>query len=336
MKIPMLYCRALGIYVVTAALSGCGGSQPPIGTPAAMSDIGSAVNARGKSTTYHETFHYVGHKQAFIVPDGVTQLHVVAVGGVGAVANKSANFPGAYPGRVSAVVRVTPQETLYVFVGGNASASSGGFNGGGRGASVSQLYYPSYDSYGGGGASDVREAGAGLRHRILVAAGGGGQGGFDTDQGANWGDGGWGGGKTGGAGEKGGCSLRRCLRNDYDEQAGGGGGGGGQAYGGSGGSYGPGNPSGFPGENGSLGKGGAGGFCSPSSSYCDTGGYGGGGGGGYYGGGGGGSGGYTDSSYIGGGGGGGGGSSYVERKALEFRIYHKWKASNGIVVFSWQ
>jgi hypothetical protein len=21
---------------------------------------------------------------------------------------------------------------------------------------------------------------------------------------------------------------------------------------------------------------------------------------------------------------------------LEFRIYHKWKASNGIVVFSWQ
>ena len=51
MKISMLYCRTLTIYVVAAMLSGCGGSQPPIGQPGAMPQTSAfATHAdRGKS-----------------------------------------------------------------------------------------------------------------------------------------------------------------------------------------------------------------------------------------------------------------------------------------------
>lgn len=193
-----------GSIVIALLLAGCSSSQPMISTRIRPASIESAVRTRS-GLTHHETFHYTGSKQTFVVPDGVTQLHVVAVGGLGAVANESAKFPGAYPGRVSALIPVTPQETLYVFVGGNGNGITGGFNGGGNGASLSPLYYHFFDSYGGGGASDVREGNAGLRHRILIAGGGGRQGGADSFPPINRGAGGWGGGTIGGAGKRGRC-----------------------------------------------------------------------------------------------------------------------------------
>lgn len=102
------------------------------------------------------------------MPVHVTQIKVIARGahGVGS--------PVSDGGRVHAVIPVTPGEKLVIYVGGDASGSTGGFNGGANGG---QGYYCSCPGYGGGGATDVRERGSGLGNRVLVAGGSGGQGG---------------------------------------------------------------------------------------------------------------------------------------------------------------
>jgi hypothetical protein len=78
-----------------------------------------------------------------------------------------------------------------VFVGGQGNGAAGGFNGGGNAGPGGTR---GGASYGGGGASDVRAGSDTLRDRILVAAGGGGEGsgGFEV--------GGRGGGEIGGIG----------------------------------------------------------------------------------------------------------------------------------------
>jgi hypothetical protein len=63
--------RALSISVAAALLSACGGSSVPIATD-------YAIGAGGLK--YHQTFSYTGSEQTFIVPAGVTQLTVVALG----------------------------------------------------------------------------------------------------------------------------------------------------------------------------------------------------------------------------------------------------------------
>ncbi|WP_406191734.1 putative Ig domain-containing protein [Streptomyces sp. NBC_01017] len=215
-----------------------------------------------------------GEEQTFTVPDGVTSVEVTAIGGHGGFSAGAAGGQGA---QVSATLAVDDVPTLYVRVGGNATAGSctggvqcvGGFNGGGSGTSDG--------GGGGGGASDIR---AEEDIRLVVAAGGGGGGRFNIGQ---FGGGGFGqcvGGLGGGAGQPGGNG--QC--------AGGTGGAAGTATEGGGG----GTPDG---ADGTLGSGGAGGT-------------GGGGGGGLYGGGSGG-----DQVPAGSGrsgaGGGGGGSSLV-------------------------
>ncbi|MFY9739833.1 MAG: hypothetical protein WAK11_12410 [Candidatus Cybelea sp.] len=298
---------ALGVCVVM--LAGCGGHASNGVVPS---------GAPNSSLPHHKSLYYTGGAQTFDVPTGVTQISVVARGA------KGAGKPIADGGRVHAVIPVTPGETLVVYVGGDASESTGGFNGGGSGG------YGDSNGYGGGGASDVREGGDGLANRILVAGGGGGQGGGNYYK--PFGAGGQGGGKTGGAGAKGGFSPYGSGNGSH--YSGGGGGGGTQDNGGAGGSEGTGPTCyGVPGDDGSFGQGGAG--ANGASREC--GGSGGGGGGGYYGGGGGGAGAAYYSGYYGGGGGGGGGSSYAESRAKDVHIWQGWKnrAHNGLVVFSW-
>jgi hypothetical protein len=303
---------ALGVCVAVAMLGGCGGQASNGAIPSGVPD---------SSLPHHKTFNYTGAAQDFTVPAGVTQLDVVARGA------KGGGFNGTHGGRVHADIPVTPGERLVVYVGGDASKSTGGFNGGGSsGYSDSGSGYSA--GYAGGGASDVREGGDGLANRILVVGGGGGKGGGDYPTN---GTGGKGGGKTGGAGAKG-----TPKSGNGSRYSGGGGGGGTQGlYGGAGGSEGTGPLCyGLPGDDGTLGEGGTG--ASEASDEC--GGAGGGGGGGYYGGGGGGSGAAYPSGYYGGGGGGGGGSSYVERKARNVHMWQGWKNPdpNGLVVISWQ
>lgn len=107
---------------------------------------------------------------SFVVPLGVTTLHVEALGGSGGFGNFANRIPGA-GALVTADIPVMPGGTLTVLVAGNGGIGTAGFNGGG---SVSTFGSPT----GGGGASDVREIADDLSSRVLVAGGGGGISGF--------------------------------------------------------------------------------------------------------------------------------------------------------------
>jgi hypothetical protein len=301
---------ASGVCVGIAMLAGCGGQASNGVVPSGVPD---------SSLPHHKTFNYTGGAQDFTVPAGVTHISVVARGAKGGGSN------GAHGGRVHALIPVTPGEKLVVYVGGDALGTTGGFNGGGSGASIG-----TGGGKGGGGATDVREGGTSLSHRIIVSGGGGGAG---QNYAYYHGDGGKGGGVTGGSG---GCVLR-YTGSECNKWSGQGGGGGLQFAGGIGGAGGECLTAyGVQGENGALGIGGNGGVGGSYHYTVFAGGGGGGGGGGYYGGGGGGSG-CTGESYGGGGGGGGGGSSYVERKARDVHMWQGWKnpEPNGLVVLSW-
>lgn len=297
--------------MAAALLAGCGGT--PGGTPGAVplaTDPGNAV-------TRHKTFHYTGGKQTFTVPDGVTKIKVVALGGNGANWN---GVLGGYGGLVSATFSVTPHEQLIVYVGGNASGETGGFNGGGSGGAGPSGSGSSSAGAGGGGASDVRTDPGKLSDRVVVAAGGGGAGSGGYGNGSSPASGGEGGDRTGGSG---GSSCPNIC--------GGGGAGGTQKAGGSGGDGGSGSTDGGDGARGLGGSGGSG-VILGSPEY-EAGG-GGGAGGGYYGGGGGG-GGSDDGGSYGSGGGGGGGSSYVKPTATGGRMWEGWKAAQRVVVLYW-
>jgi hypothetical protein len=230
------------------------------------------------------TFSFTGAEQTFTVPQGVTSLHVVAVGGRGGPGFGPLGGQGAPGVTATADLAVTPGTPLYVEVGGNGGGgqemgltAAGGFNGGGIGGASGG---GSCDGAGGGGgATDVRtiprSAGmASLASRLITAGGGGGGGGDDNTPG----------GGTAGAGGAAGFDGGNAT---------------GSAAGGAKGSAGTLSAGGAP--NGSLGTGGGGG--SASMGVC--GGGGGGGGGGVYGGGGAANGGGGGDA----GGGGGGGSS---------------------------
>jgi hypothetical protein len=310
---------AFSICAASALLAGCGGSQPPIGA--------SAASTQDVTPSGHQRFDYTGQRQTFTVPTNVTWLTVDALGASGASGEflPRIGIEGPNGGRVYAVIPVTPGEKLAVFVGGEGSEMSGGFNGGGNGGGASYDCY--CYGYGGGGASDIRRGGDRLRDRVLVVGGGGGQGGRGSNSSSHGGGGGEGGASIGGAGDTGG-----------NNNAGGGGAGGRQHRGGSGGSAGVAagsfDCSGSSGDVGSLGQGGDGGAgCSEEYSY---GAGGGGGGGGYYGAGG--AGGGSGCNYCGQpGGGGGGGSSYIEPSAKRFQTWQGWKKATGtgVVVLSW-
>jgi trimeric autotransporter adhesin len=312
-----LGCYGLGVCVAVAMFAGCGGHGSDGVVPIAAGPVAPYLKF-----PYHKTFKYTGEAQDFKVPAGIRMLKVVALGAHGALGSRGSGSV-ALGGRVSAVIPVTPGEKLVVYVGGNASEKSGGFNGGADGAS------------GGGGASDVRQGGDRLSDRVLVVGGGGGAGGPPGTYHRGYGRGGKGGNSTGGSGRAGWCGFGSVSTGCGGSNGGGGGGTGGtQSRGGLGGQGGGGSLGyGGPGENGKLGRGGAGG--ATCRDYC--GGRGGGGGGGYYGGGGGGVGGGHTSYYWGGGGGGGGGSSYAESTATNVHMWQGWKqsAGNGLVVISW-
>lgn len=221
------------------------------------------------------TFNYTGAMQTWTVPPCVTSINVIVAGA------KGGGGAGGNGARITATLTVTPGQVLNIFVGGAGSCgnNSGGWNGGATGW-ASNPANASYNSCGGGGASDIRIGGTALANRVIVAGGGGGKGGGSTTT-------------TSGGGAT--CNNGAAGTSSY----GSGGGGGTQTSGGAAGTPWAGTPPG--GSAGSLGNGGQGGFWSTAS--------GGGGGGGYYGGGGGG----NDGCCTGanGGGGGGGGSSLV-------------------------
>ncbi|NUQ57156.1 MAG: GIY-YIG nuclease family protein [Candidatus Paceibacter sp.] len=250
------------------------------------------------------TFNYTGDYQTFVVPTGVNNIKITAYGaeGRGALTTCSGNsksIGGGFGGVAQAAFTVTPNEKLYVYVGGSGDNSS--FNGGAANGTGN----PS-----GGGASDVRRITgnnkSALESRIIVAGGGGGSTGYcaGSDDIVILRAGGAGGGLYGLSGE------------------GYGGGGASQISGGSGGCFqdGFGKCIGNIGYSGTFGLGGGGGIMG-----------GGGGGGGYYGGGGG------SGEAVGNWnrGGGGGGSSYIDGSATDPSTQTGVNSGNGKVIIEY-
>jgi hypothetical protein len=141
-------------------------------------------------------FNFKPQEQTWIVPEGVSQIHVDAYGAQGGSAN------GGKGGRVQSDLKVTPGSKLIIYVGSQPSSADGGYNGGGKGCGK---------GFGGGGATDIRIGGTGLDARVLVAGGGGGFG-YGGSAGA-------GGGLVGGEGKY--DTLRYHVAKGGTQEAGG-------------------------------------------------------------------------------------------------------------------
>lgn len=116
-------------------------------------------------------FNYTGAPQKVSLPAGTYKIEAWGARGGGAAPNSTTLGDRGGAGSYTAgTIQLTQETELGVYVGGMGAIASpyrytsGGFNGGGNGAST---------GYGGGGASDVR-IGSELVGRIMVAAGGGG------------------------------------------------------------------------------------------------------------------------------------------------------------------
>ena len=187
----------------------------------------AASVAAAPAAALGQAFSYTGGEQTYVVPEGVTQVHVVVDGASGGFV---ASVGGGLGAEVSADLPILAGQTvLYVEVGGTGD----GFNGGGA---------PN-----GGDASDVRllprAQSDSLNSRVIVAGGGGGVASFaGGDAGAD-GSGGSAGGKAGTstAGGAGGVPCSGCGVSGGAGSLGqggagaNGGGGGGGYYGGGGG-----------------------------------------------------------------------------------------------------
>ena len=108
-------------------------------------------------------FNYTGNYEEYIVP--VTgQYRLEVWGAQGGNASLTTGGKGGYS---TGIVTLEQGTVLYVYVGGQATDSLGGFNGGGTGSSTITANAP-----GGGGASDIRIATNSLYARAVVAGGG--------------------------------------------------------------------------------------------------------------------------------------------------------------------
>ncbi|NOQ72759.1 MAG: T9SS type A sorting domain-containing protein [Crocinitomix sp.] len=133
--------------------------------------IGGLILASTGAWSQTTTFDYTGAEQMYIVPMGVTLINIEAFGAQGGTADEDAGTCdiGGWGGSAIGARIVVPEETLYVYVGGvGLHGDLGGWNG--AGVSCDNFFTCAK----GGGASDVRQGGADLGDRIIVAGGGGG------------------------------------------------------------------------------------------------------------------------------------------------------------------
>jgi hypothetical protein len=250
-------------------------------------------------TAQTTTYEYTGSEQLYKVPDDVCFLEVDVVGASGSPDGGGLGIPGK-GGRVAGILPVIPGTTLLIYVGGEGTDSTGGFNGGAHGGDASAAGGPL--GGGGGGASDIRLD----TLRLVVAGGGGGCGGYTGISGGDGGD---------------------LSAADGENGAGFGGQGGSQISGGAGGAQ-----AGFCGLDGASGSwklGGKGGDVTCGNGF----GAGGGGGGGYYGGGGGG-GAANLACCPDWSGGGGGGSSYTDTSVINVVHTPGYQAGNGTITIT--
>lgn len=148
--------RRIGVLVAVSALAA--------GGLVALTPLASQASS--------QTFNTDG---SFVVPAGVTSVHVVVAGGGGGrgrdATTDAVNSLGGFGGVATADITVTPGATLSMLVGGKGgdcltlgTGGTGGTNGGAAGGGVGG---------GGGGRSEVSNGAT----QLVVAGGGGGAGG---------------------------------------------------------------------------------------------------------------------------------------------------------------
>lgn len=147
--------------------------------------------------TQTQTLYFSGAPVDFVVPDTVSVIRATLIGGSGG-GEIIDQIPGG--GTLIADIPVTPGETLHLRVGNDGSrainattAATGAYNGGGAGGNGAGGSHSA--GYEGGGATDIRQGGDDLGHRVAVAGGGGG----NSGEGLSY-RGGVGGGNTAGNG----------------------------------------------------------------------------------------------------------------------------------------
>ena len=267
------------------------------------------------------TFDYTGGEQTFVVPAGVVEIQFDVMGAeggdiegvtIGWGGTNDIDIDAGNGGQVTGLLPVTPGETLYLYVGGEGSELSGGYNGGGD---VEVCGGTEVIAAGGGGASDIRQGGTGLANRTVVAGGGGGVAG----------NGAFGYKSTAGSGAGGGLAGQDAEIEDGAACILGAGGS--AVSGGIGGNNSCWCGTGLTAGSGALGLGGNS-ICAPSGlSTCSCSGTGctsgGGGGGGYYGGG-------AGICYAGG----GGGSSYADPGATDVEHTQGSRIGNGQIIIT--
>ncbi len=268
------------------------------------------------------TFDYTGGEQTFVVPAGVVEIQFDVMGAeggdiegvtIGWGGTSDIDIDAGNGGQVTGLLPVTPGETLYLYVGGEGSELSGGYNGGGD---VEVCGGTEVIAAGGGGASDIRQGGTGLANRAVVAGGGGGVAGNGASVYKS----------TAGSGAGGGLAGQDAEL-EYVGSPCIPGAGGSAVAGGIGGNNSCWCGGGLTAGSGALGLGGNS-ICAPSGlSTCSCGGTGctsgGGGGGGYYGGG-------AGICYAGG----GGGSSYTDPGATDVEHSQGSRIGNGQIIIT--
>jgi hypothetical protein len=242
--------------------------------------LSSSPAALGACSTGSATFSDTGSEQCYIVPAGIGELQIVAIGAQGGAGELGE--AGGIGAQVTSDVGVTAGETLYVEVG--VGGGAGGVNGAGAGGGASAVQTCSSATTGctptglpgdprlvvaggggGGGAAGARGGAAGALSGVTCEAGSSGQNGTSGET-TNWGFGGGGGtcgagGAGGAAGTDGGTAGTAGSAGSGGTNSGGnfgGGGGGGGYYGGGGG--------GASGNEASGGSGGGGSSFGPAVS----------------------------------------------------------------------
>src|SRR5215213_8955223 len=142
----LLGAGLLGVCIAlfSAGLVGPAVAQPP--------DPARAPAPPAAAPTW--TFSYTGALQTFVVPGGVTQLVVDARGGQGGRPGQPGSGAGGPGGRTTALLPVTPGQTLSIQVGGVGQDTGGGGWGYGRGG-AGGVNAPGLTGGGGGGGSAV-------------------------------------------------------------------------------------------------------------------------------------------------------------------------------------
>lgn len=128
-----------------------------------------------------KNYSYTGSYQEVVLPAGSYKLQCWGAQGGSNGTNSSYGITakaGGKGGYSEGVLTLSQKTTVRVYVGGQGSASAGGFNGGGSTTGTSQYNSSNEFGYskmgGGGGATDIRLSDGALLSRMIVAGGGGG------------------------------------------------------------------------------------------------------------------------------------------------------------------